>query len=74
MNPVRTEYTGDNPENGQTFNGKEANFLLKLNRDNVVFTGEYKKVGDDEYSLETFIYQVPDFYNQTNIECDSKHF
>lgn len=74
MNPVRIEYTGDNPENGQTFSGKDVNFLLRLNRDNVGFTGEYKKVGDDEYSLETFIYQVPNFYNQTNIECDSKTF
>jgi len=74
MNPLRTEYTGDNPENGQTFSGEEANFLLKLNRDNVGFTGEYKEVGDDEYSLETFIYQVPDFYNQTNIKYDSKTF
>lgn len=74
MNPVRKEYTGDDPENGQTFSRKEINFLLNLNRDNVGFTGNYKKVGYDEYSLETFIYQVPDFYNQINTECDSKIF
>lgn len=72
-NPFKTEYTGDNEDNGQTFTKKEASFLLQLDRDIVGFTGKYKKV-DNNYSLETFIYQIPNFYNKTNLEFDSKLF
>lgn len=74
MNNLRIEYTGDNVGNGQTFSKDESVFLLNLNRDIVGFTGNYKEVGDEEYSLETFIYKTPDFYERINIECDSKIF
>lgn len=73
-NPVRIEYTGDNVYNGQTFSTEKKNFLLNLDRNIVGFTGNYKKVGNNKYSLQTFIYQIPNFSSQTNLEFDSKIF
>ena len=45
-----------------------------MDRDIVGFTGKFSEKEDGIYSLETFIYKTPDFYNQVNLEYDSKTF
>lgn len=62
---MKKEYINDNKD----FSPKEANFLLNIDRDNVGFTGEYKK-SDDEYLFETMIYER---FNSCN-EYNSKIF
>tara|TARA_Y100000389_G_scaffold72500_1_gene69257 strand:+ start:1094 stop:1816 length:723 start_codon:yes stop_codon:yes gene_type:complete len=54
-NPVKKEYTKKNKE--KLFNFKEANFLLDIDRNNVGFTGNYEKITDDEFLLETIVYE-----------------
>lgn len=73
-NPTKKEYTHENKNSSQLFTEKELNFLVSLDRDITGFTGKYMKIADNKYSLETFIYKTPDFYNQVGLEFDSKNF
>lgn len=58
---IKKEYIKKNKE--KLFNLKEANFLLKLNKDNVGFTGNCEKISNDEFLLETIVYKNFDLSN-----------
>lgn len=72
-NPIKKEYTNEGENADHIFSYKETEFLLGLDRTIVGFTGNYKEI-NDEYALETYIYLMPNFYEKTNLEYDSKIF
>jgi len=71
LNPLKKEYTNEGENYRHIFSEEKKDFLLGLDRNIVGFTGNYKQVINNLYTLETYIYRIPDLYNRSGLEYDS---